>query len=240
MRKIIAGLVLGLITGSMAFGQTGISLYPGGHLLMEYRITSDQKAFTYAIELIPQGDGTYLVRTEAIGPASLEELASDVPLLFMWSPTLWLTSGWWVAPYMMISMMYGLAVEPHKTYVLPGGATYVTEETIEIAGGSGGKRDDYSPGSAGGAHHFGLGTGPKSALPSVGTARASSGRGLGGGVRNDSHQLPARLKIPYGLNALAREARCGVLYLYFSSWLSGSCHLNWPGGQQNPFRSMSP
>jgi len=43
----------------MAFGQTGISLYPGGHLLMEYRITSDQKAFTYAIELIPQGDGTY-------------------------------------------------------------------------------------------------------------------------------------------------------------------------------------
>ena len=134
MRKIIAGLVLGLITGSMAFGQTGISLYPGGHLLMEYRITSDQKAFTYAIELIPQGDGTYLVRTEAIGPASLEELASDVPLLFMWSPTLWLTSGWWVAPYMMISMMYGVAVEPHKTYVLPGGATYVTEETIEIAG----------------------------------------------------------------------------------------------------------
>jgi len=134
MRKIIVELVLGLIAGSMAFGQAGISSYPGSHLLMEYRITSGQKEFTYAIELTPQGDGTYLVRTEALGPASLEELASDVPLFFVWSPTLWLTSPWWIAPYMMISMMYGLAVEPHKTYVLPGGVTYVTEETVEIAG----------------------------------------------------------------------------------------------------------
>lgn len=108
----------------------GWNSYPGGYLLMSYRFISGERTFEYTLELSPKGDDTYAVRTEIVGDASIGELGDA--LFFAWNPLTWLPEAWWLPYYFMI-LNYG-PPQPGRTYVLPGGLSLVTEDTVEIAG----------------------------------------------------------------------------------------------------------
>lgn len=134
MRRTFMSLVMALAVGALAWGQLpgGFSTYPGGHLLMVYQVTSEgREPYTYTLELTPREDGSYLIRTEAVGPGSLDDLATTP--FFMWSPSIWLTNAWWL-PYYYMLFIYGQTIEPNRTYVLPGGLSFVTEGEVTVAG----------------------------------------------------------------------------------------------------------
>ncbi len=135
MRKLIgsmAALVCMLATAGMAQWTGGLAAYPGGYLLMTYQITTEDRNFTYTLELSPKDDGTYTIRTEIVGDASLEDIG-DMSLFFVWQPTIWLADAWWLPYYFMIFGMGG-PPEPNRTYVLPGGLSWETKDIVTIAG----------------------------------------------------------------------------------------------------------
>ncbi len=111
----------------------GITQFPGGHLTMVYKVTTDEGVYRYTLELIPKEEGIYTVRTEVMGEASLEEL-EEAGLFFAWQPNLWLANAWWLSFYFML-FGTGQPAEPGRTYVLFGGITFETEpDYVEIAG----------------------------------------------------------------------------------------------------------
>lgn len=135
MRKVfLVAMALVCATGSLGWSQWvgGLAAYPGGYLLMSYRITTEDQEFTYTLELTPKADGTYTIRTEIVGDAELDEIG-DASLFFVWQPAIWLADAWWLPYYFMIFGMGGPPA-PNRTYVLPGGLTMVTEDFITVAG----------------------------------------------------------------------------------------------------------
>ncbi len=94
MRGMVAALFLVLAGCTVLAQWGGLSAYPGGYLLMTYRITTPDGVYTYTLELTPKEDGTYTVRTEVVGEASLEELG-DLGLFFTWQPSVWFAQAWW-------------------------------------------------------------------------------------------------------------------------------------------------
>ncbi|NOX44174.1 MAG: hypothetical protein GXO72_00330 [Caldiserica bacterium] len=133
VRGVVAAIGVVLLAGYTGVAQWGgLTAYPGGYLLMTYHITTPEGAYTYTLELTPKEDGTYTVRTEVLGEASLEEL-SDVGLFFTWQPSVWFAQAWWLPHYLMLRSMGG-PLEPGRTYVLFGGISFVTEDYVTVAG----------------------------------------------------------------------------------------------------------
>ncbi len=133
VRGVVAAIGAVLLAGCLGVAQWGgLTAYPGGYLLMTYRITIPEGAYTYTLELIPKEGGTYSVRTEVVGEATLEELG-DVGLFFTWQPSVWFAQAWWLPHYLMIRGMGG-PLEPGRTYVLLGGISFVTEDYVTVAG----------------------------------------------------------------------------------------------------------
>lgn len=133
-RGLILAVALVWAAGTAALAQwtAGLGGYPGGYLLMKYRISVGGQEFTYTLELTPGDDGTYTIRTEVVGNAALEDVA-DPLLFFTWSPTIWFAESWWVPYYFMLGGFVGPPA-PNKTYVIPGGPTFATEGYVTIAG----------------------------------------------------------------------------------------------------------
>ena len=135
MRRTVVVGVMVLAVGALAWGQWtgGFSTYPGGHLLMVFQVTLEgHDPYTYTLELTPREDGSYLIRTEAAGPGSVDDLAA-IPFFFMWTPSTWLANAWWL-PYYYLLFMYGQTFELNRTYVYPGGLSFVTEGEVTVAG----------------------------------------------------------------------------------------------------------
>lgn len=135
MRKAI-GVVVVLVCIATIAGVAqwagGLAAYPGGYLLMTYQITTEDRNFTYTLELSPKGDGIYTIRTEIVGDASLEDIG-DISLFFVWQPAMWLADAWWL-PYYFIIFGMGGPPEPNRTYVLPGGFSWEAREIVAVAG----------------------------------------------------------------------------------------------------------
>ena len=132
VRGIVAAALFVLV-GCMGLAQWGgLTGYPGGYLLMTYRITTPDGTYIYTLELTPKDDGLYTVRTEVVGDAFLEEL-KEIGLFFTWQPSVWFAQAWWLPHYLMIRGMGG-PLEPGRTYVLLGGISFVTEDYVTIAG----------------------------------------------------------------------------------------------------------
>jgi hypothetical protein len=136
MRKLVSVAIV-LAVGVVAWGQLWPDFkdYPGGHLLMTYRITlAEGESYSYTIELVPGSDPeVYTVRTEISGPARVDDLSNSPYLLFAWEPAIWFGNSWWLSFYFGI-FLPGQPIAPHNTYVLPGGFSFVTEDYIEVAG----------------------------------------------------------------------------------------------------------
>ena len=135
MQRIVGvavALVCILTAQGMAQWTGGLAAYPGGYLLMTYRISTQDQSFTYTLELSPKDNGAYTIRTEIVGDANLEDIG-DMSLFFVWQPTLWLADAWWLPYYFMIFGLGG-PPEPNRTYVLPGGLSWETGDTVTIAG----------------------------------------------------------------------------------------------------------
>jgi len=136
MRKILTiSAIVGL--AMVVWGQvwTGFDNYPGGHLLMTYRVTiPNEGTYSYTLELTPKpGSDTYTVRTEISGDASLGDLQATPYLLFAWQPAVWFSDSWWL-PFYLSVFMPGQPILPNQHYVLPGGFSFVTEGYVTIAG----------------------------------------------------------------------------------------------------------
>ncbi len=136
-RALYSLLAVVLVLGTLSLVSTGqgvggFTAYPGGHLLMVYELTmEDAGTCTYTLEFTPTGNGEYLTRTETLATGTLEDFAS--PFLFAWGPSQWLVGAGWLSYYSFLSM-FGQTIEPENNYVIPGGPSFVTEETITIAG----------------------------------------------------------------------------------------------------------
>ncbi|MGY4707860.1 hypothetical protein ACVNPS_08965 [Candidatus Bipolaricaulota sp. J31] len=132
VRGVVTAAIF-ILVGCMGLAQWGgLSAYPGGYLLMTYRIATPDGTYTYTLELTPKEDGLYTVRTEVAGDASLEEL-KEIGLFFTWQPSVWFAQAWWLPHYLMIRSMGG-PLEPGRTYVLLGGISFVTEDYVTVAG----------------------------------------------------------------------------------------------------------
>ncbi len=131
LAAVMALGMLSLVSPAQGFG--GFTAYPGGHLLMVYQVSLEYEgACTYTLELTPTGDGEYLTRTETVAPGTLEDFES-LPFLFAWAPSQWLVGAGWFSYYVFL-FTFGQTIEPARSYVLPGGLSFVTEETVTIAG----------------------------------------------------------------------------------------------------------
>ena len=135
-KVIVLGFVI-LMAGAGAWGQmwAGFDDYPGGHLLMTYRITlSGGEVYTYTLELTPvPGSEEYTVRTEISGKALLGDVQATPYLLFAWEPGTWFGSSWWLS-FFLSALFPGQPLVPNHTYVFPGGFSFVTQGYVEIAG----------------------------------------------------------------------------------------------------------
>lgn len=140
MRNLKLGMIIGLglalaIGGTLALAQLfGMGEYPGGHLKTVYEISTEESPnpATFSLEIAPQPDGNYKITstTEAIESQDKIELGL-FSLFFL---------GYSLSPQsekLDLTPLTALGereVEPHKTYVLEGGARLITGDRAQIAG----------------------------------------------------------------------------------------------------------
>jgi len=128
------GLIV-LIGGALALAQLfGMGEYPGGHLRAVYQIATEESPnpATFSLEIEPLADGNYriLSTTEAI--ESQDDIELGLFSLFF--------LGYHLRPesdkidLTPLTALGEREIEPHKTYVLEGGARLATEAQEQIAG----------------------------------------------------------------------------------------------------------
>jgi len=139
MRKFRWGLILGLgmalVLGGLVLAQLfGMGEYPGGHLKTVYRITSEESPnpAQFTLEITPQPDGNYKVVsiTEAI--EAREDIELGLFSLFFLGYSLRPESD--KLDLTPLTALGEREIEPHKTYVLEGGARLITGDETQIAG----------------------------------------------------------------------------------------------------------
>jgi hypothetical protein len=140
LRNLKLGIIIGLglalmIGGALALAQLfGMGEYPGGHLRAVYQMFTEESPnpATFSLEITPLEDGNYRITstTEAIEPQENVELGlfSLFFLGYSFSPQ---------SDKLNLTPLTALGereIEPHKTYVLEGGARLATGDRSQIAG----------------------------------------------------------------------------------------------------------
>lgn len=137
MKWLLLGVTLALIGGgAVVVAQIfGMGDYPGGSLKLAYEITSEESATpsTFAMEVTPEGDDTFRVKTISEAVQKREDLALGLFSLFF--------MGFHYRPeeedVIDLTALQALderEVEPNKSYVLPGGTRLETLDRSNIAG----------------------------------------------------------------------------------------------------------
>lgn len=140
MRRLRAGIVIGLalallLGGALALAQLfGMGKYPGGHLKTVYRITSEASPNPayFTLEITPQPDGNYKVVSITEAVESQDQIELGLFSLFFLGYSLRPESD--KIDLTPLQALNEREVEPHKTYVLEGGARLITQDEAQIAG----------------------------------------------------------------------------------------------------------
>jgi len=133
---MIIGLGLALaLGGALALAQLfGMGEYPGGHLKTVYQISTEESPnpATFSLEITPQPDGNYKITSTTEAVESQDQIELGLFSLFF--------LGYSISPQsnkLDLTPLTALGereIEPHKTYVLEGGARLVTQDQSKVAG----------------------------------------------------------------------------------------------------------
>lgn len=139
-RNLKLGMIIGLglvllIGGALALAQLfGMGEYPGGHLKTVYEISTEESPnpATFSLEITPLPDGNYRITSITEAVESRDRIEFGLFSLFF--------LGYSLRPHsdkLDLTPLTALGereIEPHKTYVLEGGARLTTQGQAQIAG----------------------------------------------------------------------------------------------------------